>query len=259
MPVRWVSRLAVVLIAAAPAGCVEYDRSIVFKADGSGRASQRMALNLEALIAPIFEAGLKAHGDAASPAVVAAMKQQMLDSMRASFPKDANAVEVVPPPGATVTGKSAALEGNTVVITVAFSFSEPSVIPPLKFSLKDADAATSREIGMFEDLQVSTDGGHLTVKSTDSGGSLPPAAAGLPTEEVLNELRTLLGSDSTIQEMLASAIKDMRITTRVEAPWTVVETSAPRKDGHALTWEVKLDSIDKLPAAMPNILVRYRR
>jgi hypothetical protein len=246
------------LTAALAVGCVEFDRSIVFNADGSGRASQRMAIDMEAMMGPMVEAMAKGRGGAAlGPAELAGMKEKILSQMRASFATEGPTVDIIPVPGATVLDKSITMDGNKLVIATAFGFSDPSVIRLLTFSLKTSAGTTrAQDINVFEDLDITADAGTVVVTTRKTGASFtaPPSA------EALKGLTSLLGTDSPLLETLPKAMSEMRLATRIEAPWAIVETNAPARNGSALTWEFKAGSTGvAAPAAAQNVLVRYQK
>jgi hypothetical protein len=248
------------LTAALAVGCVEFDRSIVFNADGSGRASMRMAMDLDAFIGPMVEAIAKGRGGAPiAPAELAAMKQKMLDSMRASLSTSGPTIEVTPVPGATAIDKSVTMDGNRLVIATAFGFSDPSVIRLLKFSLVTPGGTNQApNLDVFDDLDITTDAGTVVVRTRNAGG-VSVAGGTLPSPDALKGLEALLGTDSPLQGMLTKAASTIRLATRIEAPWAIVETNAPARNGSALAWEFKAESLDKVAVAAQNVLVRYKK
>jgi len=84
-----------------------------------------------------------------------------------------------------------------------------------------------------------------------------------PADEVKEEAKEGAPKmDAETEKMMEDAFKDMRVTYRITAPFTVVSHNAMRKEGNTLIWEYTMDQFEamsKKKADEFGVRVTYRR
>jgi hypothetical protein len=87
-----------------------------------------------------------------------------------------------------------------------------------------------------------------------------------PAEEVKEEAKEGAPKmDAETEKMMENAFKDLRVTYRITAPFTVVSHNATRKDGNTLIWEYTMEEFEKLSRTKKmkdddfGVRVTYRR
>jgi hypothetical protein len=107
----------------------------------------------------------------------------------------------------------------------------------------------------FEGLELVEKGDTITLRTKPLN----------PAQEVKEEAKEGAPKmDESTEKMMKDAFKDLRVTYRITAPFTIVSHNATRKEGNTLVWEYNIERFEELSKSKKSaedmgVRVTYRR
>lgn len=120
-------------------------------------------------------------------------------------------------------------------------------------SKKGADPTQKNVVDTpFEGLELVEKGDTITIRTKPVN----------PAQAVKEEAKDAPKMDAATEKLMRDAFKDLRVTYRISAPFTVVSHNATRREGNMLIWEYTMDRFEELSKKSADELgvrVTYRR
>lgn len=249
--------LSVVLLT----GCFEIDQTITLQKDLSGTADFHLGVDLEPMVlvmaqfaremegkkGPVTEAELaKARADFKKDAKKneGENKQPSLEEMQASLPE-----------GVKLLDFKAVEKEFGIATDFKFGFDRLNRLVGVKLPSKEGGDPTKKNIidSPFEGLELIEKGDTITIRTKPIN----------PAETVKEEAKDAPKPDADTEKMMKDAFKKLRVSYRINAPFTIVSHNAMRREGNTLVWEYTMETFEELskkPAdADFGVRVTYKR
>jgi len=252
---KTIALLSVLLLA----GCFQIDQTIRLDKNLSGTADFHLGVNFEPMVTimaqfghdmegkkgPVTEADIaKARADFLKNSKKSESgKKPSLEEMRKSLPEGVRLLDFK------------ATEGDFKLDSdFKFAFDKIQQLVGVKLPSKEGGDPTQKNVvdSPFEGLELVEKGDTLTLRTKP----LNPAAA------VKEEAKDAPKMDAATEKLMRDAFKDLRVTYRISAPFTIVSHNATRKEGNTLIWEytmARFEELSKKSADDLGVRVTYRR
>lgn len=239
-------------------GCFEIDQTIRLEKDLSGTADFHLGVNFEPMVTIMAQFAREMEGKT-GPLTAAD-----LEKARADFRKDAKKSSSQKPSLAEL--KKSMPEGIELLEFKAeegdfridsdfkFGFQKLQDLVSVKLPSKEGADPTQKNVvdTPFEGLELVEKGDTITIRTK----------AVNPAEAVKEEAREAPKMDAATEKLMRDAFKDLRVTYRISAPFTVVSHNATRREGKTLVWEYTMERFEELSKKSADELgvrVTYRR
>jgi hypothetical protein len=240
-------------------GCFQIDQTIRLEKNLSGTADFHLGVNFEPMMmimaqfaremegkkGPVTAADIeKAKADFRKNAKKgAAGKQPSLAEMNESLPE-----------GVKLLDFKAREQDFAIDTDFKFSFQKLQQLVGVKLPSKEGADPTQKNVvdSPFEGLALEEKGNTLTLRTKPVN----------PAAEVKEEAKNAPKMDAAMEKMMKDAFKDLRVTYRISAPFTVVSHNATRREGDTLVWEYTMEQFEELSkksAEEIGVRVTYRR
>lgn len=250
--------LSVVLLT----GCFEIDQTINLQKDLSGTADFHLGVDLEPMVVimaqfaremegkkgPVTEAELaKARADfkksGKKDGEKSDSKQPSLDEIQSGLPE-----------GVKLLDFKAVEKDFGIATDFKFGFDRLSRLVGVKLPSKEGGDPTKKNIidSPFEGLELVEKGDTFTIRTKPIN----------PAESVKEEAKDAPKPDPETEKMIADAFKKLRVSYRINAPFTIVSHNAMRREGNTLVWEYTMENFEALakkPADDFGVRVTYKR
>lgn len=246
--------LSVVLLT----GCFEIDQTITLQKDLSGTADFHLGVDLEPMVmimaqfaremegkkGPVTEAELaKARADFKKSSKKSESKQPSLDEIQSGLPE-----------GVKLLDFKAAEQDFGIVTDFKFGFDRLNRLVGVKLPSKEGGDPTQKNIidSPFDSLELIEKGDTITIRTKPIN----------PAESVKEEAKDAPRPDAATEKMIEDAFKKLRVSYRINAPFTIVSHNAMRREGNTLVWEYTMENFEALskkPADELGVRVTYKR
>lgn len=256
---KTIAFLSVLLSALLLAGCFEIDQTIRLEKNLSGTADFHLGVNFEPMVTlmaqfahdmegkkgPVTAADIaKAKADFKKNSKTSESgKKPSLEEMRESLPEGVRLLDY------KVSEDEFAIDSD-----FKFAFDRLQQLVGVKLPSKEGGDPTQKNVvdSPFDGLELVEKGDTITIRTKP----VNPAAA------VKEEARDAPKLDAAAEKLMRDAFKDLRVTYRISAPFTVVSHNATRKEGNTLVWEYSMERFEELSKKSADELgvrVTYRR
>ena len=255
-------KLFAALCVFALTGCFQIDQSINLQKDLSGTADFHLGVNFEPMVMIMAQF---AHDMEGKKGPVTAAE---IAKAKADFKKNSKKTETGKPPSLKELNKDMPEGIRMLDVKVAekefgldstfkFGFDKLQQLVGVKLPQKEGGDPTQKNVvdSPFEGLELVEKGNTITIRTKP----INPAA------EVKEEAKQNAPDiDPETEKMMKDAFKDLRVSYRITAPFTIVSHNATRKEGNTLIWEYTMDTFEELSkkkggAEEVGVRVTYRR
>ena len=253
-------RVAVLALTAAcvlATGCIDVEQTLTLERNMAGRAGFTMKFNLEPMVTFMAQMAREMEGKSGPPTaaeiekVKADFQKDTVKEGREDFDSERKEFESQLPPGVKLIDASFQEEGLKIGANFLFGFDNFAKLSQISFPKKN-DQGPGGSPGNpienpFEDLKLVDEGATILITG--------------PVENPMADEQEKMPPDPELRKQVEALMTGMRVAFKITAPFTVVETTAHRREGSTLVWEYDLKSIEKLTPEQlkQGIRVRYRK
>ncbi|HUR82471.1 MAG TPA: hypothetical protein VM733_17035 [Thermoanaerobaculia bacterium] len=254
---KLLAALSVLLLA----GCFEIDQSIRLEKNLSGKADFHLGVNFEPMVMIMAQFAHDMEGKKG------AVTKEDIEKAKADFKKNQKKSDEKPPSLAEM--RKSMPEGIRLLdfkaresdfrmdTDFSFGFDRLKDLVSVKLPSKgEGGDPTKKNVidSPFEGLLLEEKGDTLTITTKPVN----------PAAEVKEEAKENAPKmDPETEKMMKDAFKDMRVTYRISAPFTIVSHNATRREGDTLIWEYTMARFEELSKKKNaddfGVRVTYRR
>jgi hypothetical protein len=255
-------KLLAALCVFALTGCFQIDQTINLQKDLSGTADFHLGVNFEPMVTIMAQFAREMEGKKGP------LTKADLDKAKADFKKSSKKSETgkMPslkelnkdmPEGVRMLDVKATEKEFGLDTTFKFGFDKLQQLVGVKLPQKEGAAGDPTQKNVvdspFEGLELVEKGDTLTLRTKP----INPAA------EVKDEAKeNAPPMDAETEKLMKDAFKDLRVSYRITAPFTIVSHNATRREGNTLVWEYTMEKFEELSKKSSEDLgvrVTYRR
>lgn len=244
-------KLLTVALAAAlsVSACGQIEYSIALEEDLSGTASLDMGLDLEKMAFALATMTKAFTGDTTTltEEELASAREELIAEMDEEEWNEEEALAEARadlPEGVEMLEFSNTRDGLAMQFRVRLAFDHISKLNEVRL---DPDDATGGEAGEetepFGGLQVIEEGNTIVLRNE-------------PLDAIEEQIDEASGQMGAMEGMLESALEDFSVVFRIEAPFTVLDHNATRREGSTLIWEYDESNLSE---GSEGVFVRYER
>ena len=246
-------------------GCFQIDQAITLDKNLSGTADFHLGINFEPMITIMAQFAREMSGKT-GPAT-----KEEIAKAKADFKKNEKKSEGEKMPSLAEMNKDMPegvrlldfkMKERELAIDTDFKFGFDKLqqlvgvkLPSKSAKEGEPEDPTKKNVidSPFESLELIEKGNTITLRTKPVN----------PAEEVKEEAKE--GGpkmDAETEKMMEDAFKDLRVTYRITAPFTVVSHNATRKEGDTLIWEYTMEQFEAMSKKKPDdfgVRVTYRR
>lgn len=241
-------------------GCFQIDQSINLQKDLSGTADFHLGVNFEPMVTIMAQFAREMEGKK-GPATAADIEKAKAEFKKSSKKSESGKMPSLKdlnkdmPEGVRMLDVKAAEKEFGLDTTFKFGFDKLQQLVGIKLPQKEGGDPTQKNVvdSPFEGLEVVEKGDTITLRTKP----INPAAE---VKEEAKENAPKL--DAETEKMMADAFKDLRVSYRITAPFTIVSHNAMRREGNTLVWEYSManfEAMSKKSAEDMGVRVTYRR
>lgn len=253
-------RVAVLALAATcvwSTGCIDVEQTLTLERNMAGRAGFAMKFNLEPMITFMAQMTREMEGKTGPPTAAeiekakADFQSQNSKKGRENFDTERKEFESKLPAGVKLLDASFQEEGLKIGASFMFGFDNFAKLSEIAFPKKDDQGpggAPGNPIeNPFEDLKLVDEGATILITG--------------PVENPMADEQDKMPPDPELKKQFEALLSGTRVAFKITAPFTVVESTAHRREGNTLIWEYSLTSMQKLTPEQlkQGIRVRYRK
>jgi hypothetical protein len=251
---KTIALLSVILLA----GCFEIDQTIRLEKNLSGTADFHLGVNFEPMVMIMaqFAHDMEGKKGAVTAADIDKAKADFRKNSKKSSSKQPSLAEMRKslPEGVELLDFKAKEDDFRIDSDFKFGFKKLQNLVSVKLPSKEGAEPTQKNVvdSPFEGLELIEKGDTITIRTKP----VNPAAA------VKEEAKDAPKMDAATEKLMRDAFKDLRVTYRITAPFTVVSHNATRKEGNTLVWEYTMDRFEELSKKKVDeagVRVTYRR
>jgi hypothetical protein len=241
-------------------GCFEIEQSINLEKNLSGTADFHLGVNLEPMVVVMAQFAKEMEGKK-GPLTKAELEKAKAEFRKSSKdkpgePPSRKEIEKDLPPGVKLLDAKFSEQDFGVDSNLKFGFQKLQNLVGVKLPSKEGGDPTQKNVvdSPFEGLEVVEKGDTITISTKPQN-----PASSVKEEAAANAPKM----DPEMEKMIRDAMKGLRVSYRITAPFTVVSHNATRKEGNTLIWEFDLEKFEQLEKAkkLDDLAVRvtYRR
>lgn len=245
-------------------GCFQIDQTINLDKNMSGTADFHLGINFEPMIMIMaqFAHDMEGKTGPVTKEEIAKAKAEFKKSEKKNEPKtkEPTLAEMNQdmPEGVRLLDFKAKEKDFAIETDFKFGFDKLQQLVGVKLPSKGEGEGdpTKKSIidSPFEGLELIEKGNTITLQTKPLN----------PAEEVKEEAKEGAPKmDAQAEKMMQDAFKDMRVSYRINAPFTVVSHNATRKEGNTLVWEYTMKEFEAMAGKKKTddvgVRVTYRR
>ena len=240
------------------AGCFEIDQTIRLEKNLSGTADFHLGVNFEpmVLIMAQFAHEMEGKKGPLTAADIEAAKADFRKNAKKSSSKEPSLAEMREsmPEGIELLDFKAKESDFRIDSDFRFGFKKLQNLVSVKLPSKEGADPTQKNVvdTPFDGLELVETGDTITIRTKPVN----------PAEAVKEEAKEAPPMDAATEKLMRDAFKDLRVTYRISAPFTVVSHNATRREGNTLVWEYSMERFEELSKKSADELgvrVTYRR
>jgi hypothetical protein len=241
-------------------GCFEIEQSINLDKNLSGTADFHLGVDLEPMVVVMAQFAKEMEGKK-GPLTKAELEKAKAEFRKSSKgkpgePPSRQEIEKELPPGVKLLDAKFAEQDFGVTSDLRFGFEKLQNLVGVRLPSKDDGDPTRKNVvdSPFEGLEVVENGETITIRTR------PQNPASSVKEEAAANAPKL---DPQMETLIRDAMKGLRVSYRITAPFAVVSHNATRREGNTLVWEFDLEKFEQLETSktLDDLAVRvtYRR
>ena len=238
---KLLAALSVLLLA----GCFEIDQSIRLEKNLSGKADFHLGVNFEPMVMIMaqFAHDMEGKKGPVTAEEIAKAKADFKKNEKKSEEKPPSLAEMRKsmPEGIRLLDFKAKESDFRMDTDFSFGFDRLKDLVSVKLPGKEGGNGdpTKKNVidSPFESLELVEKGDTLTIRTKPVN----------PAAEVKEEAKENAPKmDADTEKLMKDAFKDMRVTYRINAPFTIVSHNATRREGDTLIWEYNMAKFEEL-------------
>jgi hypothetical protein len=239
-------------------GCFEIDQTIRLEKNLSGTADFHLGVNFEPMVTIMaqFAHDMEGKKGAVTAADIEKAKADFRKNAKKSSSEKPSLAEMRKsmPEGIELLDFKAKESDFRIDSDFKFGFKKLQNLVGVKLPSKEGADPTQKNVvdTPFDGLELVEKGDTITIRTKPVN----------PAEAVKEEAKDAPKMDAAAEKLMRDAFKDLRVTYRISAPFTVVSHNATRKEGNTLIWEYSMDRFEELSKKSADELgvrVTYRR
>ena len=251
-------RLLVALLALTLAGCFQIDQTLRLEKNLSGTADFHLGVDFEPMITIMAQFARTMEGKKGP------VTADDIEKAKAEFRKNAkqgtsgklplDEIRKELPEGVKLLDFEVKENDFAIDTDFRFGFDKLQQLVGVKLPSKEDADPTRRNVvdTPFEGLELVEKDDTITIRTKPVN----------PAQAVQDQAKDAPKLDGPMEKMMRDAFKDLRVTYRISAPFTVVSHNATRREGNTLIWEYTMDRFEELSKKSADELgvrVTYRR
>jgi hypothetical protein len=240
-------------------GCFDVEQTLTLEKDLSGKAGFTMKIDMEPMVSLVAQLQHEMDGKK-GPVTSEELEKAKADFLaknstgsHADIEKDKAEIRSKLPKGVNLLDCAINQQGLNVAGNLLFAFDNISKLSQITLPSKNNGS------GAGPKNPVESPFAGLTV--TDDDETVLLTSNILDPKSVAEKDTGGVKASADMTKLIADSFKNLRVATRITAPFEVVETNATRRDGNTLIWEFAVDDLAKMtPEQLANgIRVRYKK